>query len=113
MEDLVKASYMNTFQHILASIPYSDGTGSLDVISWLKHIEAACLYARQDPRTKALGHCRGKVLDSILSVPSNQPWAVLKMTLIRMYSEFKSAAHSCSHLDNMHQEDDEDLWIYI
>ena len=38
---------------------------------------------------------------------------MLKMTLIRTYSEFKSTAHSCSHLDNMHQEDDEDLWIYI
>ena len=113
MEDLAKASHMNTFQHILASIPYFDGTGSLDVINWLEHIEAACLYARQDSRTEALGHCGGKVLDSILSVPSNQPWAVLKMTLIRTYSKFKSAGHSCSHLDNMHQEDDEDLQIYI
>ena len=62
---------------------------------------------------ETLGHCGGKVLDSILSVPSNQPWAVLKTTLIRTYSEFKSATHSCSHLDNMHQEDDKDLRIYI
>ena len=92
MEDLVKASHMNTFQHILASIPYFDGTGSLDVINWLERIEAACLYTRRDPRTEALGHCRGKVLNSILSVPSNQPWVVLKMTLIRMYSEYKSPA---------------------
>ena len=38
---------------------------------------------------------------------------MLKMTLIRTYSEFKSTAHSCSHLDNMHKEDDKDLWIYI
>ena len=78
------------------------GQANLDVINWLERIEAACLYARHDPRTEALGHCGGKVLDSILSVPSNQPWAVLKMTLIRMYSDLKSAAHSCSHLDNMH-----------
>ena len=60
MEDLVKASHMNTFQHILAFIPYFDGTGSLDVINWLERIEAACLYARRDPHTKALGHCGGK-----------------------------------------------------
>ena len=113
MEDLAKVLHMNTFQHILASIPYFDGTGSLNVINSLERIEAACLYARRDPRTEALGHCGGKVLNSILSVPSNQPWVVLKMTLIRTYCEFKSAAHSCSHLDNMHQEDDEDPRIYI
>ena len=71
------------------------------------------VYARRGPHTEALGHCGGKVLDSILSVPSNQPWAVLKTTLIQTYTEFKSAAHSCSHLDNMHQEDGEDLRIYI
>ena len=50
---------------------------------------------------EALGHCGGKVLDFILSVPSNQLWAVLKTTLILTYSEFKFAAHSCSHLDNV------------
>ena len=46
MEDLAKVSHMNTFQHMLASIPYFDGTGSLDVINWLECIEAACLYTR-------------------------------------------------------------------
>ena len=40
---------MSTFQHILASIPYFDGTGNVDVINWLERIEAACLYARRDP----------------------------------------------------------------
>ena len=71
MEDLAKASHMNTFQHILASIPYFDGTGDINVINWLEHIQAMCLYAQRDPCTEALGHCGGKVLDSILSVPSN------------------------------------------
>ena len=113
MEDLANASHMSTFQHSLASIPYFDGTGGVDVINWLERIEAACLYAWRDPQTEALGHCSGKVLDSILSVPSSQPWAVLKTTLIRTYSEFKLTAHSCSYLDNMHQEDEEDLRIYI
>ena len=113
MEGLAKASHMSIFQHILASIPYFNGTGNVDVINWLERIEAACLYARRDPRTKTLGHCSGKVLDSILSVPSNQPWTVLKTRLIRTYSKFKSAAHSCSYLDSMHWEDDEDLRIYI
>ena len=82
LEDLAKASHVNTFQHILASIPYFNGTGNIHVINWLERIEATCLFARRDPRTEALGHCGGKVLDSILLVPSTQPWTVLKTTLI-------------------------------
>ena len=71
--DIAHTSHQNTFQHILATIPYFDGTGG-DVISWLERIEAACLYAKRDQRQEALGHSRGKGLDSILSVPSHQPW---------------------------------------
>ena len=56
------------------------------MISRLERIEAACLYAKRDPRQEALGHSGGKVLDSILSVPSNQPWKILKETLMREYS---------------------------
>ena len=65
---IAHASHQNTFQHILATIPYYDGTRG-DVIAWLERIEAACLYAKRDPRQEALGHSRGKVLDTILSVP--------------------------------------------
>ena len=79
--DIAHASHQNTFQHILATIPYYDGTRG-DVIAWLERIEAACLYAKRDPRQEALGHSRGKALDSILSVPSNQPWKILKETLM-------------------------------
>ena len=74
--DIANASHQNTYQHILASVSYYDGTSG-DVIAWLERIEAACLYAKRDPRQEALGHSRGKVLDSILSVPSNQPWKIL------------------------------------
>ena len=42
--DIVHASHQNTYQHILATIPYYDGTSG-DVIAWLERIEAACLYA--------------------------------------------------------------------
>ena len=79
---IAHTSHQNTYQHILATIPYYDGTSG-DVISWLERIEAACLYAKRDPRREALGHSGGKVLDSILSVPSNQPWKILKETLMR------------------------------
>ena len=82
------------------------------MISWLERIEAACLYAKRDPRQEALGHSGGKVLDSILSVPSNQPWKILK-TLMRDYSEFKSPAHSCTYLENMTQGEDESLRLYV
>ena len=105
--DIAHASHQNTFQHILATIPYYDGTG--DVIAWLERIEAACLYAKRDPRQEALGHSGGKVLDSILSVPSNQPWKILKETLMQDYSEFKSPAYSCTYLENMTQGEDESL----
>ena len=70
--DIAHVSHQNTYQHILATIPYYGGTRG-DVISWLETIEAACLYAKRDPRLEALGHSGRKVLDSILSVPSNQP----------------------------------------
>ena len=56
--DLASASYQNTFHHILATIPYFDGTRpNADAIAWLDRLEAACLYAKRDPRTEALGHC--------------------------------------------------------
>ena len=109
--DIAHTSHQNTFQHILATIPYFDGMG--DVISWLERIEAACLFAKRDPRQEALGHSRGKVLDSILSVPSHQPWKILKETLMRDYSEFKSPAHACAYLENMTQGDDESLLLYM
>ena len=83
------------------------------MISWLERIEAACLYAKRDPRQEALGHSGGKVLDSILSIPSNQPWKILKETLMRDYSEFKSPAHSCTYLENMTQGEDESLRLYV
>ena len=110
--DIAHTSHQNSFQHILATIPYFDGTGG-DVISWLERIEAACLYAKRDLRQEALGHSGGKVLDSILSVPSHQPWKILKETLLRDYSEFKSPAHACTYLENMTQGDDESLRLYV
>ena len=112
MFDIAHTSHQNSFQHILATIPYFDGTGG-DVISWLERIEAACLYAKRDPRQEALGHSGGKVLDSILSVPSHQPWKILKETLLRDYSEFKSPAHACTYLENMTQGDDESLRLHV
>ena len=108
--DIAHTSHQNSFQHILATIPYFDGTGG-DVISRLERIEAACLYMKRDPRQEALGHSGGKVLDSILSVPSHQPWKILKETLLRHYSEFKSPAHACTYLENMTQGDDESLHL--
>ena len=110
--DIAHASHQNTYQHILATIPYYDGTSG-DVISWLERIEAAYLYTKRDPGQEALGHRGGKVLDSILSVPSNQPWKILKETLMRDYSEFKSPAHSCTYLENMTQGEDESLRLYV
>ena len=68
--NIAHTSHQNPFQHILATIPYFDGTGG-DVISWLERIEATCLYAKRDLRQEALGHSGGKVLDSILSVSSH------------------------------------------
>ena len=110
--DIAHTSHQNSFQHILATIPYFDGTGG-DVISWLERIEAACLYTKGDPRQEALGHSGGKVLDSILSVPSHQPWKILKEILLRDYLEFKSPAHACTYLENMTQGDDESLHLYV
>ena len=94
MLDITHASHQNTFQHILATIPYYDGTRG-DVIAWLERIEAACLYTKRDPRQEALGHSGGKVLDSMLSVPSNQPWKILKETLMQTTL---NSSHQHSHV---------------
>ena len=110
--DIAHTSHQNSFQHILATIPYFDGTGG-DVISWLERIEAACLYVKRDLRQEALRHSGGKILDSILSVPSHQPWKILKETLLRDCSEFKSPTHACTYLENMTQGDDESLHLYV
>ena len=110
--DIADTSHQNSFQHILVTIPYFDGTGG-DIISWLERIEATCLYTKRDLRQEALGHSGGKVLDSILSVPSHQPWKILKETLLRDYSEFKSPTHACTYLENMTQGDDESLHLYV
>ena len=110
--DIARTFHQNTFQHILATIPYFGGMGG-DVISWLERIEAACLYTKRDPKQEALGRSGGKVLDSILSVPSHQLWKILKETLMRDYSEFKSPAHACTYLENMTQGDDESLHLYV
>ena len=46
LKDLASAAYQNTFHHILATIPYFDGTGpNTDIITWLDRLEAACHYA--------------------------------------------------------------------
>ena len=107
--DIAHASHQNTYQHILATIPYYDGTSG-DVIAWLERIEAACLYAKRDPRQEALGHSGGKVLDSILSVPAMEN---SQRNINKRLSEFKSLAHSCTYLENTTQGEDESLRLYV
>ena len=58
-----------------------------------------------------MGHL---VMEDILQdVDHHQPWKILKETLLRDYSEFKSPAHACTYLENMTQGDDESLRLYV
>ena len=57
----------------------------------------------------SLGTQWWKSIRLYLICTSNQPWKILKETLMRDYSEFKSPVHSCTYLENMTQS----LRLYV
>ena len=55
----------------------------------------------------------GKVLNTIMSMPQNYPWSIVRRALVREFSEFTSPAHATAALDNMQQEEGEPLKLYV
>ena len=55
----------------------------------------------------------GKVLNTIMSIPQNYAWSIVRRALAREFSEFTSPAHAIAVLDNMQREEGEPPKLYI
>ena len=42
------------------------------------HIESACSYTNRNPCLEAMGKSTGKVLNTIMSIPQNYPWSIVR-----------------------------------
>ena len=60
-----------------------------------------------------MGKSTGNVLNTIMSIPQNYPWSIVRRALVREFSEFTSPAHVTAALDNMQQEEGEPLKLYV
>ena len=113
MDKVASATLQSSYDSIFTSIPVYDGSDTKEFWSWLHRIEAACSYTKRNPRLEAMGKSTGKVLSTIMSIPQNYPWSILRRALVREFSEFTSPAHATAALDNMQQEEGEPLKLYV
>ena len=60
-----------------------------------------------------MGKSTGNVLNTIMSIPQNYAWSILRRALVREFSEFTLPAHATAVLDNMQQEEGEPLRLYV
>ena len=113
MDRVANATLQSSYDSIFASIPMYDGSDTKEFWSWLHHIESACSYTNRNPHLEAMGKSTGKVLNTIMSIPQNYPWSIVRCALVREFSEFTSPAHVAAALDNMQQEEGEPLKLYV
>ena len=105
MDKVASATLQSSYDSIFASIPVYDGSDTKEFWSWLHRIEAACSYTKRNLRLEAMGKSTGKVLSTIMSIPQNYPWSIIRQALVCEFSEFTSPAHATAALDNMQQEE--------
>ena len=60
-----------------------------------------------------MGKSTGTVLNTIMSIPQNYAWSIVRRALVREFLEFTSPAHAMAALDNMQQEEGEPLKLYV
>ena len=78
MDKVASATLQSSYDSIFASIPVYDGSDTKEFWSWLHRIEAACSYTKRNPRLEAMGKSTGKVLSTIMSIPQNYPWSIIR-----------------------------------
>ena len=113
MDRVANATLQSSYDSIFASIPVYDDSDTKEFWSWLHHIELACSYTNWNPHLEAMGKSTGKVLNTIMSIPQNYPWSIVRRALVREFSEFTSPAHATAALDNMQQEEGKPLKLYV
>ena len=113
MDKVASATLQSSYDSIFASIPVYDGSDTKEFWSWLHRIEAACSYTKRNPQLEAMGKSTGKVLSTIMSIPQNYPWSIIRQALVCEFSEFTSPVHATAALDNMQQEEGEPLKLYV
>ena len=113
MDKVASATLQSSYDSIFASIPLYDGSDTKEFWSWLHHIESAYSYTKCIPHLEAMEKSTGKVLNTIMSIPQNYAWSIVRRALVREFLEFTLPAHATAVLDNMHQEEGEPLKLYV
>ena len=80
---------------------------------WLEHLEAACFYSGRNIKTEALGRSAGPVQNVIMALPNARSWRAIREELKRCFSDQTSLGHAAAQLENMTQELNEPLRLYI
>ena len=83
MDRVANATLQSSYDSIFASIPVYDGSDTKEFWSWLHHIESACSYTNRNPHLEAMGKSTGKVLNTIMSIPQNYPWSIVRRALVK------------------------------
>ena len=112
-QQLATSTYQCNFDHIFASIPIYDGSDREGFFPWLECLEAACFYSGRNIKTEALGRSAGPVQNVIMALPNARSWKAIREELKRCFSDQTSLGHAAAQLENMTQEPNEPLRLYI
>ena len=82
MDNVASATVQSSYDSIFASIPIYDGSDTKEFWSWLHCIESACSYTNWNPQLEAMGKSTGKLLNTIMSIPQNYAWSIVRRALI-------------------------------
>ena len=92
MNRVANATLQRSYDSIFASIPMYHGSDTKEFWSCLHRIGSACSYTKRNPCLESMGKSTGKVLNTIMSIPQNYLWSILRCALVREFSEFTSPA---------------------
>ena len=113
LQQLPTSTYQRNFNHIFASLPIYDGSDRESFFPWLECSEAACFYSGRNIKTEAMGRSAGPVHNIIMALPNARSWRPIREELKRCFSDQTSLAHAAAQLENMTQESNEPLRLYI
>ena len=106
-------TYQRNFDHIFANIPIYDGSDRKGFFLGLEHLEAASFYSGRNIKTEALGRSAGPVQNVIMALPNAASWRAIREELKRCFSDQTSLGHATAQLENMTQNLNEPLRLYI
>ena len=113
LEQLVTTQKQGQYNDLFVHIPVYDGEDKDKFFEWLDALEAACAYSKRDCHLAAQAKSTGRLRSSILSIPMDQPWSVVRQVLVQGFSHLISPAHACYYFTRLHQDRGESLKAYI